>query len=937
MATTRKPSPAPANLVMHRGTENDGCSIQASWGVPADAIWESNHMWASLDEHWAFNASKNMSKTEIQQRGDAHAMADRIWVRDRGADHSSTTMWFNRNSYHPRTMNRYLNSVSMYLAAGNGKGLTYTPRNANGGAAWLTFTLAKPPAPKITHEHDAQTGNITFTIECPDCNEWQDRWDTWYWITRQDKNWNTDFNKETSSAPNKGRASTDTTITQVVSGWADQAIGFDSWIRFKCKAYSRGVKGDSSVTTDMFVYAYPAQARITGISKSGFNSTDRVTVGVVTNHDANQHPVDTVQLQRLGNTAISSAASAGLSQNWVDVEGAVDDCNCAGLADTVNAALPDVGNHTWYRIKSTHYNLVRYSNPVEATCLRRTSNPQSDDKVKFHTIGSGEDGESVTMKLAWKNDDSTHTEVSWSTYRDAWESTEEPEIYRLTWRDASSAVSGWNYSASVTIRGLETGEPVYVRARRVLVDGTTETPGPWCMPASSSYPVTPQVAPSDVQLTASEAVERGQGIQCSWTFQGGEQTAWTMYDTAASPRKVLASGKGADGGCTVPASKLGSSSMVKLVVAVTTGGDWVESQSVPVTIMDKPEISISAIDTLTAQPITIDLESSSSTASVALWISAHGAGGNNPNDDNPQPYGDIVWSELVTPDWVDDEGTWVTTITAPMGLDFRDKAGYTVYAMSTVGGLSSDMAESSFEVEWAHQAACPDRDASTVIVDADELTATITPIAPSGAAQTDVCDVYRKTPDGAYLIAEGVPFGATVIDPYTPYSNLPNAELMYLLCTRTEDGDTEWGEWEYSLYGSHLRIDWADNHVDLPYDVVHTTTLEKSFELSERLNGARVGNWDAGATRRESVTLDLVRNDMWETAQLLRELGRYGGSCFVRSHDGCAYEANVQLDSMELSYRGKSVPISLGITEIGLTEAFMQRQTDEEAEEGLSA
>ena len=923
MATkiTRKPSPAPANLRMSLDSENNNASVKAEWGVPADALWDTNHAWSALDEYWDFNASKNMSKTRIQQRGEGHVTADHIWVRDKGREHESNTMWYDRSKYHPVTKERYLHSITCQLRAMNGRGVTTISK---------TLIPSVPPKPKVEVEFDPSTGILTWTLTRPDLSGNQEMYDMYFFVTRQDNNWNADY--KTEKRDGSAISSTQDEYVVTRNNWAG-SIPFDAYIRWKLKAVSRGVKGESVEAVSQFVFAYPAKAQINKISKTSWDSDAAIRINIATNHNKDEHPVDSVKLQRLYNTAITSAASAGLSNEWQDVDGAVDDANCTGLCDILQYALPDVGKHTWYRLVTEHAGFERVGTPVMASCLDRTKDRLANDKVRFETVNSGTDGESVDMLIAWKNDDSTTTEVSWSTHENAWQSNEQADSMPITWQDSTSQVSGWAHSAHVTIRGIEQGKPLYVRARRVLDEGVTNPQyGPWCYPSANKYPITPNMPPENVVLTVPESVERGKGINCMWTFTGGEQTSWTVYNTVGSKKTVMASGVGSEGGCVIPANKLINKTSVNLSVSVSTGGDSVFSNSSVVNIMDRPILDVSVNQSLVAQPLVINLTGSSSVASVGLWVTSHGVGPNNPMADNDQPAGDILWSTVLIPEWVsnDENGSsWSASVTAPLNIDFRDGAGYTVTAISTVGGLSSDEVSADFVIAWAHQAVFPD-ESSTIVPNQGDLTATIVPVAPVDAAETDVCDIYRGTPDGYYLIAEGVQFGSTVVDPYAPFSNLPDAVTSYLLCTRTIDGDIEWREVEYEMKASILRLDWDGTSVELPYNVTNTTSFEKQFELQRRLDGSQIGGWDAGASRTEQITLDLARNSMWDEAKLIRQLGKYSGPCFVRSHDGCAYEADVQVDSMELSYNSGSVPISLRIQEIELTDEFKQQQTNAE-------
>ena len=55
---------------------------------------------------------------------------------------------------------------------------------------------------------------------------------------------------------------------------------------------------------------------------------------------------------------------------------------------------------------------------------------------------------------------------------------------------------------------------------------------------------------------------------------------------------------------------------------------------------------------------------------------------------------------------------------------------------------------------------------------------------------------------------------------------------------------------------------------------------------------------------------------------LSRQLGRYAGAVFVRTANGSAYPADVQIT--DLSVKNKAVTaIAVDATEVGLTEEFM--------------
>ena len=220
---------------------------------------------------------------------------------------------------------------------------------------------------------------------------------------------------------------------------------------------------------------------------------------------------------------------------------------------------------------------------------------------------------------------------------------------------------------------------------------------------------------------------------------------------------------------------------------------------------------------------------------------------------------------------------------------------------------------------WEHQAVCPST-ISTIAIDTELMQATITPAAPENAAQTDVCDIYRLTADGAYLIAEDVAFGSSIVDRFAPFSR-DGENLAYRLCTRTADGDIDFTDVPYSLRSRALRIDFDDGSVTLPYNVGVSDTFTKSFESRAHMDGEIAGYWNANVARTASITTDFVRGDA-ELAELVRELAGYAGACFVRTPSGSAYEADVEVEGLDEAYNSVASAVSLNVTEVRLTDEF---------------
>lgn len=193
---------------------------------------------------------------------------------------------------------------------------------------------------------------------------------------------------------------------------------------------------------------------------------------------------------------------------------------------------------------------------------------------------------------------------------------------------------------------------------------------------------------------------------------------------------------------------------LELRVGVTTGGNWKNSETATVSIVDAPTCAVSVDDVVTSLPLVVSVESD---ADVALAIVSRGIAYASPCGMQTQYAGDVVWSGVV-----------------PAGdikiadVDLRNGCSYEVRATAhdAATGLASDAVVQEFAFELARHAPVPD---AAVTVDVASRCATIVPSCP-GAGKDDTCDIWRLTPDGAYRIASSVSFGSSVTDRYAPFS-----------------------------------------------------------------------------------------------------------------------------------------------------------------------
>ena len=118
-----------------------------------------------------------------------------------------------------------------------------------------------------------------------------------------------------------------------------------------------------------------------------------------------------------------------------------------------------------------------------------------------------------------------------------------------------------------------------------------------------------------------------------------------------------------------------------------------------------------------------------------------------------------------------------------------------------------------------------------------------------------------------------------------------------------------------------MRFDWAEGSLELPYNLSIADKYKKDVEVRDHMNGSTDAYWNQNIRRSASLNSDLIYLDQQDEITLARHLARYTGPVFVRTPDGSAYEADVQVS--DLSGDGRMSAIALDATEIGLTQEFI--------------
>lgn len=890
---TKAPTGGVSSLSVKRG---DAYRMEATWKVPQSLTKDSDHRTTELQIAWLLGiAGSDPKRIQVNSNESATANTANLNNFDAGNRH------YTRASFFPLTKTR-LYYATCKVRACNAKGMSPLIPAA-------TLQFEKPRKPKIaSYSVDAERGVISTTLTTNAGTDRYERYDTeYYWRVR---------NTTTGTwLKNEHTTTQSTSLNLSVNVSALQSLG-TGYIECICKARSRGFAGVSEWVERRYYLAFPNSPTIKRIdAPTGITGT---VVAYIKTNRTTQHPVTKVQLQALVDVEYATVAEASAASSEWDVVGAPDDGACSALAVNVADVRPTTaGRHSWLRVKAVDVIdnlLVSYSVPKELTTLYRPAYSAQGDTVTILDGHAGEDGESAVMLLGWQDSSSTGTELSWSSELDTWRSTDEPDTFNVLYDDGSVTHGSTTYahSATITIKGLDEGQATYVKARRYHEGADATTYGEY----SEAYMVTPAQIPASVTLACDGFVAEGSDLTLTWTYEGGAtQDAWCVLDGAGT---VVAEGQTALGTCTIDADRLASlatGGALELSVMVSMGGAWVTSEPKTVTIVEAPTLTASTAATLTAQPMAISCECDAANAALAVVVTADGTAGDTPYGMDAQAEGDVVWSGVVTPVWTGG----AATVTLPEGRAFFDKASYTatIRATDPSTGLSSETVTVHTTVAWAHQAPDPDGCAA-IVADPTAKTATITLTAPTGSVATDCYDVYRLTGDGAQLIGQTYPLSVTTTDAYAPYGD--GMALAYRVACRTIDGDVAWTDVAYELGGSAIRIDWAGQHVELPYNIAISDGYAKDVDVHEYLDGSTDAFFNQGIRRTAKLSTDVLRLTDADTIAAVLDLAHHVGPAFVRTPTGAAYEADVQVESVTPTR--ELAAVSINATEVRLTEAY---------------
>lgn len=555
--------------------------------------------------------------------------------------------------------------------------------------------------------------------------------------------------------------------------------------------------------------------------------------------------------------------------------------------------------------------------------------------------------------------------------------------------NTEKAVIGWKYT-TYYIRGIQPSTKYYIKARRFLKDTETrETDSyggysDYTDEAGNAITVETKATPTEVKLTAPTRLVEGKDLSVAWTYDSNDvQKGYQLLAYQNKPdeergipagvsRTLFETGTKEDSApyAVVPWANVeqclvgtegAKEHLFTAVRMFTEEGSWSKESEVQETrIVRAPRASLSQIPPVEQQPLRITIGTDDNQCSAVLRVVAHQQMGWGPLGADNVAEGSIVYStKLVKPLWTEgelDDGTkwYFRNVDFPDDLALKDLGEYTIEytAVNDEFDLDSDTVDedgnvvkqtADFSVKFRERPTVPPFYVVADPVDEDHSGyARISIMDMPGENLGCVVDLYRVTPDGAYLVHEGLSDwrNATLIDKLPPYSR--HEPCVYRLAIRSANGVVEWDDRSYAMPGYSVRFDWGDPeneekgqyaHLTLPYNLKWSDSWTKNSRVELHLDGTYSGYWRGGVDHKNTLSTELVKLTGAEQVARVRALAQFTGPVMVRLPNGCAFAADVQVSNLDVSYDSLTIAASFSAHEIRLPEKFAQGATS--AETGL--
>ena len=599
--------------------------------------------------------------------------------------------------------------------------------------------------------------------------------------------------------------------------------------------------------------------------------------------------------------------------------------------------------------------------------------PQQPGNVRVSKVTIGDDMMAALVEWDWSWADANMAEISWSTNKYAWDSTEEPSTFTL----ADTRV-GKRY-----VTGLSAAT-YWFRVRLIKSEGNTVVYGAYSDSVSKTF----SAAPNKPTLTFSvetipPVVALNEEVTVYWGYETNDGTnqsearlaeatlvnntwSYTELPTGVINTAQQYTFRPSDFGW-------GDGTSHYLCIKLRSGsGEWCDwsnpTETSYVQVAEVPEIEITGIGTQLNDPyplrpahIVIDEEDPSQDLDIPLAlmempltfdVSGMGTGGyttviieranteeqERPNDEMAQVFaGETIFSGVYSLPNASE-----TNINVSIGLDdliegthFDNMSTYTMYVSITDHyGQTVSHDPYNFVVYWDSFAEIP---TASVVLDKEEGLVYITPSAPS-VNTGDYCQVYRLSADKPQLILDKGTFGTTYVDRYPTYGRFGGYRIVYITKYgdyRTEENINAWTDYSYaagnmSIYDKFfVTINFGEDVLEFKGNISMSNSWAKDFQSTKYLGGSIEGDWNPGVDRTGSINGVIPVEYESEALYLLRKLADYSGICHVRTPEGSNFYADVQVrDDREEKWVNRLSKISLSYTKVRGIENEMPTYTE---------
>ncbi|MBO7701986.1 MAG: hypothetical protein J6S36_03645 [Eggerthellaceae bacterium] len=440
--------------------------VKASWEIP-DVMSDTSRpdhatfINAECDLDWTGAKNPESVVYATQNQLVTVTKYNRYFIKGLGMGTSFEKV-YDRSRYYPVKKDQAYtcNQIRVAVHGGNDSGAvgTYEDNQGRGPITEMVYKFLKPRKPEVSVAYNQSNSTVTVTVTSDAGEDQHERYDTVYRVYIRKQDGKEAVLRDWTSTQNL----TATYSVDLSTYLANMADG--KYVRVYVEAYSRGMAGDSAITTVYRSYGKPGKASIKSITVDRKAAGGVISVAVSASWLAAQ-----VKLQR----------RHGASGSWSDVSGAVDDSDVQMLYDTWGDAAPVDGEYIYYRVVSTRDQFTTESSAKRADALY-TAKPKAvcDSTVGIISTNPAKAGTSCTIVAGFTDAESysssqMHTEISWSDRKNAWTSTDAPDTHVVD-GNGSASTSDYNRQQSVTISSLVPGTTYYVRARRYReVDGET--------------------------------------------------------------------------------------------------------------------------------------------------------------------------------------------------------------------------------------------------------------------------------------------------------------------------------------------------------------------------------------------------------------------------------------------------------------------------------